>query len=153
MKRKISLLMVGVLAATMLTSCGNHAETTAFINEIDDFCTKIAEINTSINNINAEADSATLKLLGYLDNLNLEFQQFAQLDFPEEYDYLENLADEAGEYMTEAVNSYKAAYSDGYDTDMGDYAKENYSRAYKRIQVIITFLNGDEPKDVTVTTE
>lgn len=153
MKRKLSLLMVGAMTAAMLTSCGNHSETTAFINEIDDFCTTIAEINTSINNIDAEADSATLELLGYLENLDNEFKEFAELDFPEDYDYLENLADEAGEYMTEAVNSYNAAYSDGYDADMGEYAKENYSRAYKRIQVIITFLNGDEPQDVAVTTE
>ena len=33
-----------------------------------------------------------------------------------------------------------------------DYAKENYARAYKRIQIIITFLHGEQPEDVNLTT-
>ena len=33
-----------------------------------------------------------------------------------------------------------------------DYAKENYARAYKRIQIIITFLHGEQPENVNLTT-
>ena len=40
-------------------------------------------------------------------------QDFAALDFPTEFDYLESLADEASEYMTTAVESYHDAYDNG----------------------------------------
>uniref|UniRef100_UPI004055F591 hypothetical protein n=1 Tax=Acetatifactor sp. TaxID=1872090 RepID=UPI004055F591 len=153
MKKKITLLAAGILAATLLTGCGNDAEITAFTKAIDDFCTGISEIDTSINNIDATAENAPYELLGYLDALDIAFQDFAELDFPEDFEYMESLADEAGEYMTEAVNSYKDAYSDGYNSTMGEYAKENYSRAYKRIQIIITLLHGEEPENINLTTE
>ena len=38
------------------------------------------------------------------------------------------------------------------DTLTADYAKENYARAYKRIQIIITFLHGEQPENVNLTT-
>ena len=89
----------------------------------------------------------------YLDQLDSAFQDFAALDFPTEFDYLESLADEASEYMTTAVESYHDAYDNGgYNQLTADYAKENYARAYKRIQIIITFLHGEQPEDVNLTT-
>lgn len=154
MKNKLILLIAGILTTIMLTACGQDPAITEFKNEIDSFCTSISEIDTSINNIDAEAENATTLLLGYLDDLDAEFQEFAELDFPEEFDYLESLADESSSYMTEAAKSYKEVYSDGYNETLAEYAKENYSRAYKRIQIIITFLHGEEPENVDlITTE
>ena len=72
--------------------------------------------------------NATDELLGYLDQLDSAFQDFAALDFPTEFDYLESLADEASEYMTTAVESYHDAYDNGgYNQLTADYAKENYA--------------------------
>lgn len=117
-------------------------------------CTEISDIDTSINNVDAESDNAADELLGYLDQLDQDFQDFAALDFPTEFDYLESMADEASEYMTTAVQSYHDAFSNGgYNQLTADYAKENYARAYKRIQIIITFLHGEQPEDVNLTTE
>lgn len=151
MKKQIALMVAGILSGILLTACGQDSAVTKFKNEIDDFCTRISEIDTSINNIDAEADDASSKLLHYLDELDTEFQKFAKLDFPDEYDYLEELADESSTYMTEAVESYNTAYSDSYNEAMGEYAKENYARAYKRIQIIITFLHGEEPENVDLS--
>ena len=151
MKKQLTLLAVGFLTATMLTACGQDPAITEFKYEIDDFCTSIATLDNSINNIDAQSDDATSQLLRYLNELEIEFQNFAELDFPKGFDYLENLADEAGTYMTEAVKSYEAAFQEEYDAAMAEYAKENYSRAYKRVQIIITFLHGEEPEDVNVS--
>lgn len=157
MKTKLITMALGLLTAISLTCCGGNPELTKFKNEVDDFCTAISEIDHAINTLDAEANNAASLLLSYLDSLDEEFQNFAQLDFPEEFDYLEELADEAGAYMTEAVSSYHEAYeNDGYDKATAEYAGENYSRAYKRIQIIITFLHGEEPQDadlVITTTE
>lgn len=120
---------------------------------MDDFCTRISEIDTSINSIDAQSEDASAELLGYLDDLDSTFQTFAQLDFPEEFDYLEELADQSSEYMTEAVKTYHDVYGGAYDEYTAEYAKQNYSRAYKRIQIIISFLHGEEPVDSDLTIE
>ena len=154
MKNKILAITAGLLTAMALTACGKDPELTQFREEIDAFCTEISNIDTSINNVDAESDNAADELLGYLDQLDQDFQDFAALDFPTEFDYLESMADEASEYMTTAVQSYHDAFSNGgYNKLTADYAKENYARAYKRIQIIITFLHGEQPENVNLTTE
>lgn len=148
MKNKICLLFVSVLTVILLSACGEDPELAQFQVDIENFCTRVSEIDTSINSIDPQSDNAVSELLSDLDALDGVFQSFANLDFPEEYDYLEDLAQESSKYMTEAVSSYHDAYSDNsYDEAMAEYAKENYSRAYKRVQIIITFLHGEEPND------
>ena len=154
MKKKVRMLFAAVLALIMLTACGEDPELTRFRQSMDEFCTMVSVIDANINSIDAESENATAELLSYLDDLDRVFQSFAQLDFPEEFDYLENLADESSECMTEAVKSYHEAFSNGsYNEYTAEYAKEYYSRAYKRIQIIITFLHGEEPDDADLTIE
>lgn len=148
--KKLSVL---ILLTLLLTGCGKQQdmELTHFSNEINEFCDNIKEIDTSINQISnitadeAGLESATKDLMYNLDILKDEFVKFSNMDFPEEYDYLEEIADEASDYMTEAVNAYHKTYEDNYTASMEEYARENYSRAYKRVQIILDILNGKEP--------
>ena len=154
MKKKIRMLLAAVSTILLLTACGEDPELTRFHKSIDDFCTKVSEIDTEINSIDASSDDAVEELLGYLDELNLVFGSFAKLDFPEEFDYLEDTAIAAGEYMNTAVESFHDAYSNGsYNEYTAEYAQGNYNRAYKRIQMIISFLHGEIPEDVDLTME
>ena len=153
MKKITRLFFAAALAALSLTACGKDPKLAQFRNSIDEFCTKVSEIDNSINAIDAQSENASSELLSDLDELDLVFQSFAELDFPEKFDYLEELADESSQYMTEAVSSYHDAYADNsYDETTAAYAKENYSRAYKRVQIIITFLHGETPdnKDLLI---
>lgn len=148
MKGKVCLLLAVILTVVSLTACGEDPQLTQFRNNIESFCTKVSVIDNSINSIDAQSDNAVSELLSNLDELNSVFQSFADLDFPEEFDYLEDLADKSGEYMSIAVSSYHDAYrNNSYNESTAEYAKENYSRAYKCIQIIITFLHGDTPDD------
>lgn len=154
MKTKIRILFAALLSAVSLSACGEDPELTQFRKSIDDFCTRISEIDNSINSIDAQSETSKTELLACLDDLDNVFRGFAALDFPEEFDYLEGLADESSEYMTEAVKSYHDAYSnDSYNEYTAEYAKQNYIRAYKRIQIIISFLHGEEPSDPDLTIE
>lgn len=153
MKNKVRLLITGFLLSVILTACGEDPELTQFRNSIESFCTEISQIDTAINSIDASSENAVTELLSCLDDLEDAFQEFAELDFPEEFDYLEEIADQAGDYMTTAVSSYHEAYGDFYDEYTAAYASENYSRAYKRIQIIITFLHGETPEDVDLQIE
>lgn len=154
MKTKLLFIFTVLLAAIALTACGEDPALTKFRKSMDDFCTKISEIDTSINSIDAQSENATSELLACLDDLDIVFKSFAELDFPDEFDYLEDLATESSEYMTEAVKSYHDAYSNGsYNEYTAEYARQNYSRAYKRIQIIISFLHGETPVDDDLTIE
>lgn len=148
------MLIAGLFAITALTGCGEDPKLTQFRNDIESFCTEISRIDTSINSIDASSEGAVAELLSYLDDLDDAFQGFAELDFPEEFDYLEEIADQAGDYMSTAVSSYHEAYGESYyDEYTAAYARENYSRAYKRVQIIITFLHGETPDDVDLQIE
>lgn len=153
MKKRIVTSALGLLTAFMLSACGRDPAIAEFEIKMNDFCNRISELDTSINGIDATADNATTQLLGYLDDLDVEFSAFAEMDFPKDFDYLENLADEAGSYMSEAVKSYHSLFAADYNEELAEYAKENYSRAYKRLQIIITFLHGDEPTNVDLSTK
>ena len=154
MKNKLQLIAATIFVSLSLAGCGEDPQLTQFKDEIETFCTNISNLDTSINSIDASSDTASEELLGYLDELDAEFQKLAAIDFPEEFDYLENLSDEASEYMTEAVSNYHTVYSGAaYDETTAAYAHENYSRAYKRVQVIITFLHGETPQDADLTIE
>ncbi len=143
-----------LLIVLLLTACGEDPEIAQFRKSIDDFCTKISEIDSGINGIDAQSENAAAELLSYLDDLDIVFRAFARLDFPDEFDYLEKLADESSQYMTEAVKSYHEAYGNNYyNESTGEYARQYYSRAYKRVQIIISFLHGDTPNDVDFSME
>lgn len=138
----------------MFTGCNSQNtsyETERFHQEINDFCDQIKEIDQSINSISnitmdeSGLNTATETLMQNLDILKDEFIKFSNLDFPEEYDYLEQIADESADYMNEAVKAYHKAYEEKYTSSMEEYAQENYKRAYKRLQIIIDILNGKEP--------
>lgn len=146
-------LAIILLISIMLTGCNkenNNLDMTRIHDEINEFCDNLKEIDSAINGItNITADEQGIKtaidaLMPNLDLLKDEFAKFSNIDFPEEFDYLEKLADEAYDYMTEAVNAYDKTYRDNYTASMEEYASENYKRAYKRVQIIIDVLNGKE---------
>lgn len=146
--KKISIRFAAAGTAFMLflSACGADPALTQFKSEMDAFCSSIYDINDSINQIDASSENASDLALAYLDQLDDKFKEFADMDFPEAYDYLEPLADEAASYMQTAVESYHLVYAEnGYDEEKADYARENSVRAFKRVQVILQVLHGEEP--------
>lgn len=138
----------------MLTACGEDPALAQFKKNMDNFCTKISEIDTAINSIDASSDNAVSELLTCLNELDIVFQSFARIDFPEEFDYLESLADESSQFMTEAVKNYHNAYQNGaYNNSIAEYAKQYYTKAYKRVQIIIICLHGETPSDADLVIE
>ena len=158
MKVKKYLAIIFSAGLLALSACSapekDSAALTDFRNTVDSFCEEVSAIDADIN---ASGDTEnTEKVLTDLDSLKQAFSDFAAVDFPSDYDYLENLADEASDYMNTAVDSYHQAFEAETKEALEakyDYAKENYSRAYKRIKVIVSFLNGETSEDATVVSE
>ena len=89
------------------------------------------------------------ELLAYLDELDSVTTQMAELEVPTQFASVENLADEASENMTEAVQLYHQLYaSEEYNEDLASGAYEYYERANMRIRYITDILHGDIPEEL-----
>ena len=163
MKIRIKTISI-ILSIILLSACSSSdqpdtsEELTQFRETVDTFCESIASADGRINAIDTSSETYTSDILNELGALNTSFSDFAAVDFPESYDYLEHLADEAADYMSQAVIGYTKVYTDdtlsaeGMQTEF-DNATEQYNNAFKRIKVIMTFLNGETSEDASVSTE
>ncbi len=147
MKHRFLTLFLSAILCLALTACGEDPELTKFKKELDNFCSQIEEIDAGMNNIDATSETAKEDLLDYLDRADDNFRKLANLSVPEEFAYIEELADKASEDMTQAVTLYHDAFSNNsFNEYTFDYASEYYKRAFKRLTYIITLLHGDVPE-------
>ena len=148
MNKKGIAVLTALLIGLLLTGCGEDPELAKFKVNFENFCINLSTLDTAINNIDAKSETASEQLITYMAQMDEQFKALAALEFPEEFKYLEELSEEASEYMSVAADSYAKAYTgDTFDQAMSDYAYKNYKRAYKRIQLILIYLHGDEPQD------
>ena len=108
----------------------NQNDLSTYINsiKIDLLNTRIFEnieiYDSSINAIDPNSETATSDLLTLLDSMNTTFSQMAPLEVPEGFPGVEQLADEASQYMSDAVACYHQAYDNEYDAVMDAFSKE-----------------------------
>lgn len=139
-----------------MTGCGEDKELTKYKTQMESFFQEVETIHNSMNGIDPDSDNALDELFNCLDDLDTLFADMAAIDVPESFSNIEELADEASENMTLAVENYHNAYSkDSYNEYTASTANEYYQRANKRIHYIIDILHGEIPEgdDVIVTPE
>lgn len=155
---KKKLLIGSLIGLSMLTlvGCGKSASLSSYQDNMAAFSENIAAIDEKMNTIDAASENAVEELLECLNSMNEEFTNLAELEVPEQFASVETLADEAGSYMSEAVDLYKQVFSTTpYDEYSSVLADESYKRAMKRVQYIGEILQGRVPEgeDITVYTE
>lgn len=146
-------ILTGCLILGMLffTGCGEKEELTVFQEEMNSFYEEVSIIESNMNSIDESSEDAVTTLLIYLEQMLIQFQQLSELEVPTEFISIEDLADDAHEYMTEAVRLYEEAYEDDYVSDpLIQAASENYASAMKRINYIALLLQGEIPEGATV---
>ena len=154
MFRKIFALCLILTNLLIFTACGNDAETEHFKADLQDICNKLEQLDTAMNSLSPDAENVEASLLSYLNDLSIEFERLAELNPPEKYSYISSLADEANTYMTEANTLYFDLLGyEGYTKEKADIAYHAYSKACKRVQVIISLLHGETPEGTTITYE
>ena len=146
-KHKIILLLT-VLTAFFLTGCGKDAELENYKANMNQFFENIRVIDSSINALDPNSETAVSDLLSLLDSMNTSFEQMASLDVPDGFPCVDELADEASEYMSEAVSYYHQAYENGYNANLEDAARQYYESANVRFQYIVSILHGDIPEEI-----
>lgn len=131
-----------------LTGCGKDADMEAYKANMNQFFENVRIFDASINAIDPDSETAAAELLSLLDSMNTSFAQMASLEVPESFPGVEDLADQASEYMAEAVSLYHQAYDGEYDASIEDAARQNYVRANVRLQYIVSILHGDIPEEI-----
>lgn len=142
------LLLISLFAAFFLTGCGKDTELENYKANMNQFFENIRVIDSSINAIDPNSETAVSDLLSLLDSMNTSFEQMASLNVPSGFPGVEELADEASEYMAEAVSYYHQAYEGEYNANLEDAARQNYERANVRFQYIVSILHGDIPEEI-----
>ena len=157
MKKKIfTWVSILHMAAFLFTGCGGDAALDQYYTDMEQFTSQASIHFSTLNGIDPSSATAVDEMLAAMDQLAASFQSLADINVPKQFTTVENLADEAGSYMTEAASLYHQAYGDGnYHEDIAAAALENYNRAVKRMDYISEILQGEMPSDdsITITTE
>lgn len=156
MKKKLLTLLLATCFTLSITGCGEDKELTEYKEKMDSFFSEIEIIHNKMNTIDHESEDALADLFECLDELDSQFATMAAIEVPDEFSSLENLADEASENMSLAVENYHNAYStDSYNEYTAATADEYYARANKRLQYMIDILHGKMPEgdDIIITEE
>lgn len=152
MKKRIIILSGYLLfISAFIKGCGNNEELSSFQQNMMGFCNNITSINYDLTSINANDDNAVDLLTSCLEKMSVEFENLAAMEVPKEFSSVEDLADDAFEYMQEATRLYKNTYEDKNTNEAFlTAAVQNYDSAMKRIGYIATILQGEIPEGATV---
>ena len=154
---KIHFGAVLLLSASVLfAGCAKDAGLTVFHDEMNGFYEALYASANRLNSIDPSGESATQDLLNQLDQIEVLFNGLASIEVPDDYEdqfgNIEELADEAAAYMTEADTLYHEAFEDQrVDESILMAADENYSRAMKRVNYIAQLLQGHIPEGDNIT--
>ena len=152
MFKKYTRMLVMLSCTILLAGCGEKEELTKFNEDMNQFYTEVSAIESAIATIDESSENAVTTLLINLEQMAGEFQKLAELEVPEEFVSIEDLADDAAEYMNEAVRLYGEAYEEDYVSDsLITAATENYESAMKRVNYIAALLQGEIPEGAVVT--
>ena len=151
MFKRVILIVCLVFSMTFLAGCGEKEDLSVFKENISGFYEEVSVIESNIASIDETSEDAVTTLLIYLEQMSQQFQQLSEMEIPEEFVSIEDLADDAYDYMKEAVRLYEEAYEEDYISDpLIQAATENYASAMKRINYIAVLLQGEIPEGATV---
>ena len=147
--QKLLIAAMIISVGCVLGGCGHDEALDEYKESMETYYEQIAAIDEGINSLDPSADPEGTQLLAYLDELDSVTAQMAELEVPTQFASVENLADEASENMTQAVQLYHQLYaSEEYNEDLASGAYEYYERANMRIRYITDILHGDIPEEL-----
>ena len=153
--KKIRFLLP-LLFLFCLCSCGKDEQLEQYKKDMTNFNTNISAIATRMNNIDTTAEGAVTDVLNCLSEMQYQFESLAAMEVPEEFGSIESLADEASEYMAQAVTLYSEVFTvEEYSEEKATVAAEYYNRAMTRLSYISSLLQGKLPEgeNIIVTEE
>ena len=147
MRKRLFCLIISVITALSLNGCGKTDKLDEYYEAVNTFNEEVGTIAGNMNNLDGEDASQSGALLQELDSLEEQFRVLSEVEVPDVFASNETLADEAYSYMQEAVSGFHEYYENNEaDYATFEVAKENYDRAFLRIEYISTILQGEIPE-------
>ncbi|MCD7806958.1 MAG: hypothetical protein LUH19_06405 [Lachnospiraceae bacterium] len=155
---KLFIIILCILCAALFGGCATSGSVkiASFEAQISTVVDSIEEIDANMNAVDTASDSAGTQMLKYIKELSDAIDRLAAIEIPSsEYQYVNDLAVEAQEYIGEAVTLYSQILSSGaeYDPDIAEEAYQNYQKACRRVSIIVSLLHGNTPSDVEISYE
>ena len=142
------ILFLTAMLCLCIAGCGKDQKLEEYNENISAFTLNISDISTRMEEIDTTSDTAASEVLVCLDEMQAQFVILSEMEVPKEFASVESLADEASEYMTEAVTLYHQVFeAEEYSEETASIAHENYNRAMKRLSYISSLLQGELPED------
>ena len=136
-------MIISVITALSLNGCGKTDKLDEYYEAVNTFNEEVGTIAGNMNNLDGEDASQSGALLQELDSL----EEQSEVEVPDVFASNETLADEAYSYIQEAVSGFHEYYENNEaDYSTFEVAKENYDRAFLRIEYISTILQGEIPE-------
>lgn len=150
--KKWKKLILCLFCMLFLAGCGKDEALDVYQKDMETFFEHMAEFDENMNAIDVGQEDYVAQLLSYLDALDAEVAWMAELEVPEQFSAVDNLADEASENMRQAVSYFHMAYeAKEFMPNYEEAAREYYKRANLRIQYIIMLLHGEIPEGDNIT--
>ena len=156
MKTIKTVCIIFLVMAMLLSGCGEDAALSTFHEDMNGFYESLSTSASALESIDPSSETAQNDLLSLPDQMDAHFKTLAAIEVPDEYEEqfgsIEELSDEASEYMTQASELYHEAYGqDSLDESLLMAADENYARAMKRVNYIAQYLQGQVPEGENIT--
>ncbi len=152
--KKIFTFIITLILSLNLIACSkqNSDEIFKFQNNLNSILIEIEKIHNNINSLDTTDTNAPKIMLNNLSDLKDAFKDLSKLKITDDkHSYITGLAEEGSDYMEQAYDLFKEAYSkDILDEETADLAYKYLERATKRINVIVTMLHGEVPDDVII---
>lgn len=143
--KKIYLLSV-ILILLFCCGCGNTDKLNAYYDGMQSFTSNVQIITEELEMVDISKETSPKQISALLDRLLEQFKIMSELDVPKNFATNEELADDAYNYMNEAVVLFKEFVTDMEDDDKLRMAKENYERAMTRVNYMSVVLQGQLPE-------
>lgn len=153
MKKLARAFILSICVLTLAGCSKKDEQLENYKSEMQAFTERVTEIVTAIDNIDVSSDTRREELLGYLDELDEEFTNMGNLEVPQQFASVEELADDASANLSKSVALYHQAFDnvENYDSQFVEAALEYWNRAFKRIEYIGILLQGELPDDESIT--
>ena len=131
---KLLIFLLILIVPVCFCACKKNSSD-QYVEEVDNFCEKLSTYDAKINAIDPKATDSSEQLLQLLDDLDLEFQNFARLTPPEECPAAKEHATNASTCMSSAVNYYREALSAEKVNELAlENAKLQYENAFIEVK-------------------
>ena len=147
MKRIIRGFVIGLLCLFMalcFAGCKKN-DPQSYIDAVAEFNGKLATYDAKINNINTKDPQCDTELLKLLEELEGEFKKFAEAEPPKGYSGAKLHAQNASDYMSQAVAYYRTAFEkEEIDQIALSSARVQYENAFIEIKNVgVALQNGE----------